>query len=157
VRTPTEIRRCAVHEAAHAVLGVVLMRGIIFADIKEIEKTGGWKTGGWTQFVDFENVNTPDGLLPYVVCLFAGYAAQRLLLGLPHASMDVCKLDLELIEKAIEPLSEDDRRAIRWSGILEACVCVNRYRAAILELAEELLRLGRISGDQAAEIVERNR
>ena len=106
MRTPAEIRRDAVHEAAHSVLAVVIMRGVLFCDIKETETTG-----GWTQYVDFETVRTADGIFPYVICNYAVYASARLLLGLNHDTQELCKTDFSLIEKEIAFLSEDDPKS----------------------------------------------
>jgi hypothetical protein len=152
MRTQQETRRDAVHEAAHSVLAVVIMRGVIFCDIKETDTTG-----GWTQYVDFETVKTADGVFPYVVCNYAGYASTRLLLGLNHDAHELCKTDFALIEKEIAFLSEDDRRRVRWQGITESLLLVNRYREQILELADSLMAFGRVNGDRVRGIVERPR
>jgi hypothetical protein len=156
MRSQQESSRAACHEAAHAVLGVVLMRGVHFCDIVETADTETEKgNSGWTQFVNYETPKTAQGLLPFVICYYAGHAAQRLLFGMKYnESIAVCTMDWKLVEKMIASLPDDAKHSLRWHGVAEALLYVHRYRAPILELAEELLKYGRVNGDRVRQIVE---
>jgi hypothetical protein len=114
-------------------------------------------TEGRTHVLPYKVEETTDGLLPYVIGLYAGYASGRVLLGLPHSTHERCTEDFALIEEQLAELPDDQRRAVRWRGVVEALLFVMKYRAPILELADELMVRGRIEGSRVREIVERGR
>ncbi|WP_445503383.1 AAA family ATPase [Microvirga sp. G4-2] len=173
-RTPTELRACAIHEAGHAVVAVVLGRTLQGVSLQLVGASGGMTRMGHPGFIPTRYViedNVIIGLAGRAadVVLGAGASAGAVSdlavatreLSALHASFGLGKTLLHRtgVDDASALARVDSRFAQRIEADLQrlldrAIMLVTEHRAAVLAVAEALLAHRVLSGAQVQAVLE---
>ena len=146
--TPLQRRGAAYHEAGHAVVGVALRLGVLYSVVGDelYPSRGRTRQRVVPQPKLFgQPLYTDERCLREIAGFYAGPVAEKGAMSranLVGASDDIAKIRRLLLFQFVQK----DWPAIEWQEEARASALVDRHWDAVTEVAEALLRDGRVSG-----------